>query len=244
MLKTQLPYRKIQIKKSSNEYRNIYIPSEQYKEFLQSLVPILNEIYLKNRVYDCDHAFLPKRNCVSNAILHVHNRYVLSLDINNFFETIRKNILLKYIPESILNFMLIDDVVVQGFPTSPYLANISMIDFDFQITMALRQISEKIVYSRYADDLTISSNDEIYFDEIILLITKCLQQNGLALNTRKTLLQDKHKGRAIITGIGVSEGNIHPTRKTLKKMRAAQHQKNWWSYKGLQEWSQCKLPKL
>lgn len=186
---------------------------------------------------------MPSKNCVTNAISHIKNRYVLCLDIENFFESIKVDNLLKYVPEEILNIVLVNKVVVQGFPTSPILSNIGMIDVDFELIMALRKIKSEITYSRYADDLTISFNDLTFLPEIKDCISSILNSHSLNLNLAKTSLQDKDKGRAIITGIGVSYSGIHPSRKTLKKIRAAKHQKNLRSYIGLNEWSKCKKPR-
>lgn len=236
-------YKKIKISKKNNSFRTIYIPNPEYKNLLKSFIPFLENIYNQNRVFDCDHAFLKGKNCVTNAEKHIKNQYVLCLDIENFFESIQITHLLKYVPKNILNIVLINDITVQGFPTSPLLSNIGMIDVDFEITMQLRKINPDIVYSRYADDLTISFNNKSNLENIETCIKSILKSSHLNLNVNKTSLYDKDKGRAIITGIGVSYSGVHPSRKTLKKIRAAQHQKNLRSYLGLMEWSKCKKPK-
>lgn len=241
MYKEIFSYNKKLISKKNGKYRTIYVPNENLKKFLRSVLPELEKIYDKHVIEHCDHAFIKGKNCVTNASSHIHQRYVLSLDIENFFESLPSTLLEKYIPVHLLDLVLINNKIVQGLPTSPYLANIAMIEIDAAILNALK--SKEIVYSRYADDLTFSFNDRKMKEYIIEKVVRILRTYKLKVNPRKTKLQDKENGRAIVTGIGVSMYAVYPTRKTLKKIRAAQHQKNVLSEQGLTSWSLCKLPK-
>lgn len=241
MYKENISYTQKHISKKNGKIRRIYIPNENLKMLLKSLLKHLEIIYINNSIYDCDHAFLKGKNCVTNASMHIHNRYVLSLDIENFFESLPTNDLKKYLSNQILDLILVHGKIIQGFPTSPYLANIAMIEIDNAIIQALN--SQEIIYSRYADDLTFSFNNKEIASYIFQKVRSILRIYNLKINAKKTRLQDKKNGRAIITGIGVCMHMVHPTRKTLKKIRAAQHQNNFLSEKGLVSWSLCKIPK-
>lgn len=236
-------FKKFKINKKNRHYRIIYAPSEEYKIVLKALIPIFTKVYYENRFLDYDHAFLRGRNCVTNAEKHIKNSLVICLDIKDFFDSIKDRLLLKYIPQDLLNLVLIDQAIPQGFPTSPILANIAMIDVDLKIDMALKTIDNDAVYTRYADDLTVSFNNKTHLKSIHNAIKEILNEYGFSLNTYKYDFYNKNNERAIITGIGVSKNGIHPTRKTLKKLRAAEHQENLNSYTGLKEWSKCKPPK-
>ena len=76
-----------------------------------------------------------------------------------------------------------------------------------------------------------------------LKLRKICQNNGFIINERKTRIQSHVSGRRVISGISVDKFNLYPTRKTRKKIRAAAHQNNASSLRGLTEWSKCKLPK-
>lgn len=241
MYKANFSYTKHIISKKNGKIRQLYAPNENLKLFLKGFLKKLEGIYLENRSHDCDHAFLKGRNCVTNAINHTQNRFVLSLDIENFFESIPRKILEKYLSKHILDLILVDNKIVQGYPTSPYLANIAMIDIDNLIINSLQ--NNNITYTRYADDLTFSFKDLTQKDYILSTVVRILKANNLKINSKKTKIQDKKNGRAIITGIGVSMHSVHPTRKTMKKIRAAQYQNNVLSEKGLISWSLCKYPK-
>ena len=230
-------YQIFKIKKKPDSYRVIYAPVDYYKKFLKGVIPTLKAIYDENVIYDCDHAFLSGRSCITNAKEHIGNRFVLSLDIEDFFDSIRIENIQKYFPDQkLLDFILVDKRVVQGFPTSPYLANISMIDADFRITMFLKKMDLKAKYTRYADDLYISFSKKEDGKQVIEVVSSILKELGFRLNDSKTTIYDKEKGRAIITGIGVSMEKIYPTRRTLKKIRASIHQENTRSYLGLRAW--------
>tara|TARA_R110002126_G_scaffold5189_2_gene26974 strand:+ start:1749 stop:2501 length:753 start_codon:yes stop_codon:yes gene_type:complete len=235
-------YRKIKLSKKNGKFRDIYIPDESFKRHLNTLLKPLAYIYEKKHIYDCDHAFFKGRNCVTNASCHLKNRYILSLDIKDFFDNITSKHLEKYISEDILYFILIKSRLPQGYPTSPYAANIAVIELDRMIVENLRSFDSNIIYSRYADDLTFSFDEKEKVHFIISEVIKICNYFNFKLNTNKIRLQDKNNGRAVITGVGVSYYNVHPTRKTLKRLRAARHQGNEAQASGLAEWASCKLP--
>ena len=241
--KTTYSYRRVKLSKKNGKFRHIFIPNEVYKKHLKTLLKPLEIIYNKNRKYDCDHAFFTGKSCVTNASQHLKNRYILSLDIQDFFDNIKTRHLAKYLPEDISYFIFLEDRLPQGFPTSPYAANIAMIEFDNMLIESMQLGQSDIIYSRYADDLTFSFNDKHTKNFIISEVIKICNYYGFKINSKKIKFQDKDNGRAIVTGIGVSYYNVHPTRKTLKRLRAARHQGNEPQAKGLAEWASCKLPR-
>lgn len=242
MSDTPFHYKKIKISKKNGKFRDIYIPNDTLKSTLIELLPTLNDIYFKNVIFECDHAFVKGKNCATNAKAHINNRYILSVDIEDFFDSITENHVRKLIKSSTLDIIMIKGKLPQGYNTSPCVANIAMIEIDKNIINSMNDFNKDIIYTRYADDLTFSFNNLNEKNFILSELVKILRFYGFRINKRKTLLQDKNNGRAIITGIGVSFDNIHPTRKTLKKIRAAQHQENENSLRGLLDWSLCKIP--
>lgn len=243
MHKDKKLYKVVMISKNKKTFRKIYVPEKEFKSFLSSEVVELEKIYLSNVIYECDHAFTKGKNCVTNASAHVGQKFFLTIDIENFFGSINFGHLKKYLEKNTLDWFMVDECLPQGFPTSPCLSNIAMIQVDKAIVEFLKREKSEVVYTRYADDLTFSTNQMTDLDYLLAKISNILRFFGLKIKKSKTRKQNLNNGRVIVTGVAVSESGILPTRKTIKKIRAARHQGNLQSLQGLLEWSLCKKPK-
>lgn len=109
----------------------------------------------------------------------------------------------------------------QGFPTSPFLANIVLKGFDKRVTEEANKYDVK--YSRYADDLSISSKtmdkNELK-DKFQTFISRALWGFGFAVNKKKTKWKDS--GRLTICGIVVNE-KTNLRRSDVMRFRAKVH---------------------
>lgn len=133
----------------------------------------------------------------------------------------------------------------QGLPTSPMLANIAAADLD-QAMLALRGRSGRFdtdfVYTRYADDMTFSFDDPRLVHVLRQRVPEIVERHGFKLNDRKTEVQSAKVGRRRITGYAVDD-QVHPTRATLKRLRAARHRGRPSQAAGLEEWCRMRLPR-
>lgn len=239
-------YRKIRISKGKNKYRTIYIPDDYKTQQLKECLFEIRKSYKNHVVYEVDHAFVGGKNCVTNAMQHLKHRYVLSLDIANFFDSIQSHHVKDILSETMIHKTFVNNALPQGFLTSPMIANIAMIPIDKMIVEHIimsRLKDSSVIYTRYADDLTFSFDQLVEKDVIIAEVIKILRLFNLKINKKKIQLYDKQHGRAIVTGVAIDYVNVYPTRKTIKKIRAARHQHNSSSLHGLLEWSLCKVPK-
>lgn len=237
-------YNTREIDKRNGGVRKIYIPSKHDSEQLKKILPSLERIYAEqiNNRSSYAYAFVKKRNCALMAAQHIGFQYTLSLDIENFFDSITRRHLTKFIPRTTLDYCLIDGAPRQGLATSPILSNIAFLPIDELIVDSLERLEIKAIYTRYADDLVFSFNKKESLKPLHQQVELILRIFGFSLNVRKTKLQSASNGRRVITGIGVDGHGIYPTRKTLKKIRAARHQMNVRSLNGLRQWAQCNLP--
>lgn len=235
-------YQIVRIPKSGSGFRSLYIAYGQYLTLLRSYLPVLHELSWVLDESGVNYAFVRGKNAVLNAERHKHARFALQFDLKDFFDSICIRHVDGLLPNRIIEDCFIDGAPRQGLPTSPLIATIAMYDFDAWLLKALNAGSE-IVYSRYADDLTISFRDSSSANSIKAIVEGAVRRYGLSLNAEKTKLLDARNGRMIITGVGVGDWGVYPTRKTLKKLRAAVHQKNEFSELGLREWAACKRPK-
>jgi hypothetical protein len=109
----------------------------------------------------------------------------------------------------------------QGFPTSPFIANIVLKGFDKKMTEIAE--SAKCAYTRYADDIAFSSNDlssEQLHDSMFDITVRELWAFGFKVNKSKVMWKDR--GRFSICGIVVNKKpNI--ARRTIRLFRAKIH---------------------
>lgn len=233
----------IKVLKSSGKHRTIYAPVAEYKTELREAVGKLER---KVRAQDRDnviHGFVRYRSPATNALAHVGHAYTLSVDLRDFFDHVDAAKCSGILSNEEAGLVLVDGIARQGLPTSPSVANLAFMSADKAILKFIRKSSKNIVYTRYADDLTFSF-DEPGLETILLpKLREIIRRSGFHINETKTQLQTATAGRRIITGYGVDDVGIHPTRETKRKLRAALHQNNINTAQGLAEWCKCKLPR-
>lgn len=234
--------KKIYLPKSSNKKRIVFSFSKEQQLKAFRHMPYLERLFFSLEKKKYAYGFIPGRNCVENAAVHCKAKFVISFDISNFFDSIKLKHL-KVIPRYIIVDCVVGNKIPQGLCTSPMISNIFFIQIDENINKNLSNMNIEYTYSRYADDLTIGFVEKVDFKKYIELVENELKQYDLKLNKFKTKIQNSKNGRLIITGVGVDNNGVYPTRKTLKKIRAAEDQSNYSSLSGLLEWSQCKFPK-
>ena len=112
----------------------------------------------------------------------------------------------------------------QGAPTSPMLANLAVRDFDRAVT----DIAEKfgLAYTRYADDLTLSTADDNFSRdrsrEVIGKVYSAMAHAGLSPNVTKTQIRPPGS-RKIVLGLLVDDKRPRLTRDFKAKMRQHIH---------------------
>jgi len=212
-------YRKFSIKKKNGSERILYEPLPSLKEIQDW---ILKHILYKNKVSRYAKAYVPKRSIKEHTIYHTDEKMVLTLDIKNFFKTIKfldvEKIFLEMgysvrISNLITKLCFLNGELPQGAPTSPYISNLILISFDKNVSDYC--IEKKVKYTRYADDLAFSG--EINPKEIETLIKKNLSAFGFELNETKTKLM-KTNDPQIVSGIIVNKKPQIPKR-TRNKLR-------------------------
>ncbi|KOO13427.1 hypothetical protein AKJ18_18785 [Vibrio xuii] len=255
-----LNVRKIHVD-TGGKKRQIYSPDMHSKVFYQALLPNLNESFEKMEERAVAFGFVPKRSCVDQALQHRNYAYTISLDIKDFFDHVKPKHVRGLIDEELIPYLFIDGAARQGLPTSPMVSNIAFNAIDREIIAFLEEKTglttskpkagidllffdfdfeedQKRYYSytRYADDLSVSLDSHDDIARVINGVQRILLRHGFELNARKTKILDAKNGRRVICGVGVDEETVYPTRKTLKKLRAARHQKNLSSVFGHRAW--------
>lgn len=227
-------------KKKKGEFRQICVPNSDEKTKFRLHLSNLNSKAAQVCNKDSVHGFMNGKSPVTNAKKHIGFAYTLKFDLSDFFDTVKPLHLKGKITEEQIKELMPEGRAYQGLPTSPAIANIAAIDMDAAILRKIK--NEKIVYTRYADDMCFSFDDFDISKKLKEWIPQIVGRCGFRLNVNKTWLQDARFGSRIITGIAVSNNDIKPTRRIKRKLRAAIHQKNKRSVMGLMEWSKLKEP--
>jgi RNA-directed DNA polymerase len=237
--------------KGNGKFRTIYMPNQVAMALLKPKVPALEAMALQLCPPDVVHGFWPARSCVTGALLHVGYELTVNFDLTDFFDHCTPNKC--PLNESNMSFMDIlfpDGAARQGLPTSPAIANICAAKLDWAIYNRC-QLTDT-VYTRYADDLTFSTDYRLNMLDLLEWVPQVVAEHGFIINQAKTHTQWAGAGRRVITGVAVDDTGVHPTRKTRRKLRAARHKQTLrpdnphWKHRaaGLAEWAKCKLPGL
>ncbi|MDD4358190.1 MAG: reverse transcriptase family protein [Candidatus Pacebacteria bacterium] len=198
--------------------RKIYETINQgSKTALQSIRKFLENNY---NPLECVHGFVKGKGIRTNALNHIGKKIVINLDVKNFFESIKinqvKEVFLMLganedIASGLAKISTIENFLPQGFYTSPILSNMVFMNIDKELS---KHSKEKIyTYTRYGDDMTFSSNDNIDLGFICSIIRK----NGFVLNDNKTKFMKRGRSQ-IVTGLSVSDHEMPRIPKKIKKL--------------------------
>jgi RNA-directed DNA polymerase len=245
-------YRSFLIPKRSGGTREILAPNRRLKEVQSKLNLLLQAVYFPKRKLSA-HGFLPERNIVTNAELHVERKHVLNLDLREFFPSInfgRVRGMFKSTPYNLhpdiatilAQICCFNNQIPQGAPTSPIISNMICAKMDSQLQRLAK--SYNCIYTRYADDLTFSTY-RIQFPvalasrtqegqvELGSQLVNVIEENGFTINQAKVRLQTR-PWRQEVTGLVVNEfPNVE--RKYVRQIRAMLHAWEKHGYEASQE---------
>lgn len=223
-------YTTFQIPKKSGGQRTINAPIEELREIQKKLSKLLmdciSEIRVENGVGNIvSHGFERQKSIVTNANTHKNKKFVLNLDIEDFFDSINFGRVRGFFQKN-KNFMLSDDIATliaqiacsnnklpQGSPCSPVISNLISGSMDMRILSLCTK--NRCHYSRYADDITISTNIKKLGSDILdkqsnkntieigSKLKKEIERSGFSINKKKNRLQYSHS-RQEVTGIVVN----------------------------------------
>ena len=175
------------------------------------------------------HGFVPGRSILTNAAAHVGRRFVVTADIRNFFPSItarRVHDCLEQLEldavdrESLVQLVTRQGRLPQGAPTSPHLANLVARPLDLRLAGLAAQ--HGWTYTRYADDLTFSTNSSQEFmppEELLWVIERIVTDEHFRLAADKTHVMPHHQ-RQTVTGLVVNQRLAlpKPRRRILRAM--------------------------
>lgn len=200
-------YRAFDLPKKAGGVRTIHAP----RFFLKTIQYWIATYVLAGLpVHASCHAYVRGRSILTNATLHMHKRYVANLDVSAFFDSISvdkiQTLLIShgigyYLAKTVSELITYHSCLPQGAPTSPLVSNAFLFDIDTEVTDKCRELG--VVYTRYADDITLSSDRRGAVLQAIDTIKQQLGRIGLELNRKKTRIASLHSSQRV-TGLVVN----------------------------------------
>jgi hypothetical protein len=209
-------YREFSIPKRDGTLRFVSGPTEELKTVQRR---INRQIFERVQFPEYLFGSIKEKCYVQNANYHSRAQVVISLDIQNYFPSIKRARVLDIfkiffefsedVAEVLANLCTKNDEVPQGACTSSYLANLAFFDVEHRLVYNLS--SEGLVYSRLIDDITISSKNLISKKRLTSLVERVsgfLITKGFYLKRSKTKISSKqNKENPIeITGLRINLG--------------------------------------
>ncbi|WP_081069637.1 retron St85 family RNA-directed DNA polymerase [Burkholderia stagnalis] len=216
-----LRYKEYEIpKKNSDEKRPIAQPTPEVKLVQRWL---MDEVLKDFKIHRAATAYRKGCQLVDNVRPHANNRFMLKLDFRNFFPSIISRDFEKYLIKSGWrdkdDIFLLCNVIFKfnrrrkllelsiGAPSSPMVSNFLMFEIDREIYRYCKD--NEIAYTRYADDLTFSTDrPEILRDckEFVVDVLDNTDSPMLRLNSNKIVETSVKRGRRV-TGLGITSDN-------------------------------------
>jgi retron-type reverse transcriptase len=182
-------YIKYTIPKSSGGVREIRQPSREIKAVQAWL---LRNILDKLTPSEHATAFIQGKGLSQNVSPHSNNRYFVCLDIQDFYPSIsfhRIKHLFKiigyfsYAPSILADLCICDIGLPQGGVTSPSISNLIASRLDRRLSGYTSR--RNITYTRYADDMTFSSNNRAALNKSINTIKKIIESEQFTPHPNK-----------------------------------------------------------
>ena len=216
--------------------RTIYAPSNKLKSFHHFLSMAICEQLEVN-----DEVVFSYRKGVStlDAVkAHQDNKYFFQTDIKSFYSSINHALVYKTILRNknnlpisdiddyldcIVNYISIDDVLPTGFSTSPLVSNSILLDFDNEFNNFCEE--NGLTYTRYSDDLIISSKYEIksFITSKIDGFLKYNYGNSFHLNKYKSRYSHTGNKVKILGMVVLPNGEITIDKKQKKEIEVLLH---------------------
>ena len=174
---------KPKLKKDGMSFRNVY----DTKPPLKPLLKKINAVVFENVIFPLYlQGSLKGRDYVSNVEIHEGSQAVICEDIEKFFDHITADTVLQIWqdffgfgdePAELLTALTTrEGKVFQGTPTSSYLANLAF--WSIEGTLVEKLAVRNMRYSRYVDDVTISSCTPISREDKTWAIAQVIAMMG------------------------------------------------------------------
>lgn len=217
--------------------RTIAQPTAEVK-----MIQRLTQGLLRDRlpVHECAKAYQPGTSIKDHAAPHAANSYLLKVDFKNFFPSIVGEDFIAHLTKYADMERQAAEVFVRvffwrpkktdslilaiGAPSSPWLSNSILYDFDSSLSEYCH--ANGIVYTRYADDLALSTNVPRILSSALEHIRHLLDTSTyprVSINEEKTVFTSKKFNRTLAGLVLSNEGTVSVGRDRKREIRALAH---------------------
>ena len=224
-----LSYRQVSIPKKSGKRRKLNVPNNKLKTLQRR---ILHRLLKKLRTHPLATGFKPGVSFVDNARCHQSQAVVIRIDLVNFFPSIKRSTIESYFrrigwgrgaARLLCDLTTHNDCLPQGAPTSPMISNLVCYFMDIRFSGFCEE--HDAVYTRYADDITISSHrEDADVHELLALSLRAIRRAGFQPHFGKKFDVRRSHQRQMVTGLVVND-RANLTREKRRWLRAVEHRK-------------------
>ncbi|GEM_PF-3201263 len=210
--------------KRIKKYREVIKINSPYNLFYKELLHIIEQEIEQNKTFfisNIAHGFIKDRGVLTNAKQHLNKKYLFKIDIKNYFKSITKesikNVFLKLEfskdgAEIFSNLCTFEDILYEGFNTSPILANLYCLNLDLELKSLADEY--KVGISRYSDDITFSSDNNSF--PPLNAIKDIFDKYNFKINEEKTISL-KYGQPQYVTGLSISNNKYPRVPKRMKR---------------------------
>lgn len=172
--------------------------------------------------HQCAYGYIRGRSIKDNAAMHAGRRLLLRCDIENFFASISANRLVsRFIQlgispgtaQTLAGFATINNELALGLNASPVLANLVCSALDERLEQLA--VKNDCVYTRYADDISISGNALPNYSDIVEII----ESEDFRLSKKKMRITKRGQAH-FVTGLSISDSvRPHVPRNYKRRLR-------------------------
>lgn len=197
-------YKETRIPKKSGGYRTIHQPNRELKA-MQAW--ILRNILQLLEPSEYATAFRKGAGIAQNVYPHSTNRFFMSVDVENFFPSIKSDKVFNifktigYNPTAswlLTRICTYEDAIPQGAVTSPHISNLICSRLDRRLGGLTKK--RNIIFTRYCDDMTFSARNPYTLMKSFKIVKKIIESEGFNLNHQKTRFTGPYR-QTRITGL-------------------------------------------
>lgn len=199
------------------ENRTIYNPSKDLREKQKEILTDIKKV------------FELKLNTKKSAEVHCGQKWIMKIDIKDFYESFSKMLLQIVInrlsvdlklnssdfdANAVYHFCTLNDKLPTGALTSAHIANYAfqVLEIDYEILKFCRD--RDVNYSRYMDDMIFSANKKSKLNDAEFFAEELLKKSGFKINKEKTKYISDNKKQEVL---GILVNNQEPVLSKIYK---------------------------